>query len=465
MISDSQRTTRVIASIVTGMGAFLTPFLGSAINIALPAIGREFQLNTITIGWIATVYLLTAVIFLVPIGRLADIYGRKRIFRLGTVIFTLASLACGFSNSALMLIATRILQGIGSPMIFGTGVAILTSIYPAGQKGKAIGINTAAVYLGLSTGPFLGGLLTQYLGWRSIFFLAGSFGLIAFILVYFYLRDEWAEARGEKFDWQGAFIYGLMISTLMYGFSRLPDRMGFGFIGCGALGSVLFIWWEMRVVNPVLEIRLFRSNTVFALSNLAALINYSATFAVGFLLSLYLQYVKYFSPRQAGLLLVIQPLIQTIFSPITGRFSDKIEPRLVASAGMGITSLGLLALTFIQSTTPVALIAGSLFLLGMGFAFFSSPNTNAVMSSVERRFYGVASGTLGTMRLTGQMLSLGISLLIISIYVGQVRISPDNFPQFLKSIRTAFAFFAGICFIGILASLARGKVQPTYHIR
>ena len=465
MTSDSQRTTRVIASIVTGMGAFLTPFLGSAINIALPAIGREFQLNTITIGWIATVYLLIAVIFLVPIGRLADIYGRKRIFRLGTLIFTLASLACGFATSAPMLIATRILQGLGSPMIFGTGVAILTSIYPAGQKGKAIGINTAAVYLGLSTGPFLGGLLTQYLGWRSIFFLAGFFGLIAFVLVHFYLRDEWAEVQGEKFDWQGAVIYGLMVSTLMYGFSRLPDRMGFSFIGCGVLGGILFIWWEMRVVNPVLEIRLFRSNTVFALSNLAALINYSATFAVGFLLSLYLQYVKNFEPRQAGLLLVIQPLIQTVFSPFTGRFSDKIEPRLVASTGMGITSLGLLALTFIHSTTPIVLVAGSLFLLGMGFAFFSSPNTNAVMSSVERRFYGVASGTLGTMRLTGQMLSLGISLLIISIYVGQVRISPDNFPQFLKSIRTAFAFFAGICFIGILASLARGKVRPTYHTR
>jgi len=217
--------------------------------------------------------------------------------------------------------------------------------------------------------------------------------------------------------------------------------------------------WEIRVGSPVLNMNLFRNNTVFAFSNLAALINYSATSAVGFLLSLYLQYVKALSPQNAGLVLVSQPVMMAIFSPLAGRLSDRIEPRIVASVGMALTTIGLLPFVFLNEGTPLGFIVASLVLLGFGFALFSSPNTNAVMSSVEHRFYGVASATLGTMRLTGQMLSMGIAMLILAIYVGKVQITAEYYALFLTSLKTAIGVFAVLCFVGIFASLARGKVR------
>ena len=189
------------------------------------------------------------------------------------------------------------------------------------------------------------------------------------------------------------------------------------------------------------------------------MINYSATFAVTFLLSLYLQYIKGFTPQHAGFILVAQPVVMAVFSPLAGRLSDKIEPRIVASLGMGLSAAGLFLFTFLSPATPVGFIVGGLMLIGFGFALFSSPNTNAVMSSIDRRFYGVGSATLGTMRLTGQMLSMGIATVIFALHIGSARIAPENYPQFLASVRTAFILFAALCFGGIFASLARGKVR------
>jgi MFS family permease len=227
----------------------------------------------------------------------------------------------------------------------------------------------------------------------------------------------------------------------------------------GLVMSAVFFWRQKKVESPILDLNLFFKNRVFALSNMAALINYSATFAVGFLLSLYLQYVMGLDPQAAGLVLVAQPLMQAIFSPLAGRLSDRIESRKIASAGMAMTAAGLTMLMFLNDQTHMIYIIVCLVFLGVGFAFFSSPNTNAVMSSVEKQFYGVASATLGTMRLTGQMFSMGIAMMIFSIYMGKVKITPEHHAGFLISVRTAFAVFAILCSIGVLASLARGKVR------
>ena len=448
-----------IALLVTTLVSFLTPFMGSAVNIALPRIGKEFSMDAVLLSWVATSYLLAAAMFLVPFGKIADICGRKKVFIYGIVIYTLASLLSGTSTSAGLLICFRILQGIGSAMIFGTGVAILISVFPVGERGKALGINVAAVYSGLSFGPSLGGLLTQHLGWRSIFLLNVPLGLMIITLVFWKLKGEWAEAKGDKFDFIGSIIYSLSLVAMMYGFSRLPAMWGTWLILMGVLGIVSFIVWEIRVESPILNMNLFRNNTAFAFSNLAALINYSATFAVAFLLSLYLQNVKALNPQNAGLILVSQPIIMAIFSPFAGRLSDRVEPRIVASTGMGLTVIGLAFLIFLSETTPLKFIVASLIFLGFGFALFSSPNTNAVMSSVERRFYGVASATLGTMRLTGQMFSMGIAMLIFAIYIGKAQITPENYLPFLASIKPAFIIFATLCFGGTFASLARGKVR------
>lgn len=445
--------------LVATMASFLTPFMGSSVNIALPTIGKEFAMDAVLLSWVATAYLLATAVFLVPFGRIADIYGRKMVFRYGILIYTASSLLSAVATSAIMLISFRILQGLGAAMIFSTGIAMLTSVFPAGERGRALGINVAAVYLGLSLGPFLGGILTQYFGWRSIFMINVPLGLIIIASIFWKLKGEWAEAKGDKFDLSGSIIYGLAIVALVYGLSLLPAMLGIWVILVGILGILIFIWWETKIASPVLYTGLFRNNTVFAFSNLAALINYSATFAVAFLLSLYLQYIKGFGPQNAGLILVSMPAVQALFSPLAGRLSDRIEPRIIASVGMGLTTIGLGLLTFLEQDTAIEFILVSLIILGFGFALFSSPNTNAVMSSVNKRYYGVASATLATMRQIGMTLSMGIAMLIFALFIGRVEITAEYYPSFLASTKMAFMIFTALCFGGIFASLARGKLR------
>ncbi|MBI2847733.1 MAG: MFS transporter, partial [Chloroflexi bacterium] len=285
----SHTSSKGVVLVIATMASFFTPFMGSAVNIALPSIGEDFSMNAVLLSWVATSFLLAAAMFLVPFGRLADIYGRKKIFTWGIALYTVSCLLLGLSISAGMLIAFRVLQGIASAMMFGTAVAILTSVFPANERGKALGINVAAVYTGLSIGPPVGGFLTQRLGWQSIFLTNVPLGLIILVVVLWKLRGEWAEARGEKFDLAGSIIYGASLAALMYGFSRLPSISGIWLVVLGVTGILIFVAWETRASSPVLNIRLFQNNKAFSLSSLAALINYSATFAVGFLLSLYLQ--------------------------------------------------------------------------------------------------------------------------------------------------------------------------------
>jgi EmrB/QacA subfamily drug resistance transporter len=447
------------ALLISTLSSFLAPFMGSSISVALPSVGKDFGLDAIALSWVATSYLLSAAIFLIPFGKLADIYGRKRIFLLGIATYSLFSLLVVLSNSGLMLIILRAFQGLGSAMIFGTSMAILISVTPSVKRGKVLGVNVAAVYFGLSVGPFLGGLFTHYFGWKSIFYVNSFLGIIIFMFTFLRLHGEWSEAKGEKFDLVGSILFSVGLLLLMYGASRLPHTEGTITIVAGFAFLILFVIAELRTQNPVLNIRLFTQNAVFAFSNAAALINYSATAAVTFLLSLYLQYVKGLSPQDAGLVLVAQPIFMTIVSPLAGRLSDKIEPRILASAGMALTVVGLVLFIAVGGSSSLTIVVINLILLGIGFGLFSSPNTNAVMSSVNKEVYGVASATLGTMRLTGQMLSMGIVMLIFSLNIGRIQITPEYYPQFLASMRIMFIIFASLCVVGIFASLARGKVR------
>jgi EmrB/QacA subfamily drug resistance transporter len=466
-LKPAEQTTnyvnKYVALLIAAMSSFITPFTASSVNIALPSIDRELLLNALELSWVATAYLLAAAIFLVPFGRISDILGRKKIFLFGMMIDAAASIMCAISNSGAWLITFRAMQGLGGAMIFGTGIAILTSVFPAKERGRALGINVAAVYSGLSMGPLIGGALTEHLGWRSIFLVNAFLGLVVVTAVLWKLRAEWAGARGEKFDYKGALIYSLAVVAIMSGFTMLPDFKGGILIILGIGGVVAFAKWELKIEHPVINIGLFKNNIVFRYSNLAALINYSATYAVAFLLSLYLQFIKGFTPEHAGLILMIQPFLQIIFSPIAGSLSDRLEPRVLASAGMAMTMTGLLMLTLLGSHTKLIFIMLTLAILGIGFAFFSSPNINAVMSSVEKRFYGVASGMLATMRLTGQMFSMGMTLLLFALYIGPVQITAEKYPLFLTCVKMAFIISAILCFAGIFASIARGKTHGDKH--
>jgi len=459
MVSMDDPGIRRAALVVATLSSFMTPFMGSSINVALPAIAEEFKMDAVLLSWIATSYLLATAVSLVPFGRLADIHGRKRIYTYGVSLFTLFSLLCAIASSASLLVFFRVLQGLGSAMIFATGIAILTSVFPPQQRGKVLGINVGAVYMGLSLGPFLGGLLTEHLTWRAVFLAHIPLGLIIIGLLLWKVKPEWAEARGEPFDLVGSLIYAGAITGLVYGVSLVPHLKSIWVILFGFLSLLGFVAWETRTEKPVFDLRLFRTNRVFAFSNLAALINYSATFAVTFLLSLYLQHVKGFSPQGAGLILISQPLVMALLSPMAGRLSDRIEPRIVTSAGMILTALGLFLFVSLERESSLEGIIARLVILGVGFALFSSPNTNAIMGSVDRKFYGIASGSVSTMRVLGMMISMGVVTILFAIFIGRVQITPEHYPALIASIQTAFVVFALLCLGGVFASMVRGRLR------
>ena len=447
--------------LISLIGAFLVPFMSSSLVIALPSIGNEFSVGTISLNWVLLAFLLSAAIFVVPFGRIADIYGRKKVYLYGMVLFTLSSILSSISFSMEMLILSRIIQGIGGAMIFCTSVAILTSVYPPGERGKVLGLNISVTYIGLSLGPVIGGILTHNYGWRSIFYFTIPIGVFGIVFILKKLKYEWIEAKGEKFDYIGSIIYGIALFCIMAGLSLVSEEWyGYLLILVGIISIIVFGYFELKVQNPVLNISLFKGNRVLVFASLAALINYSATYAVGYLLSLYLQYIKGFSSQEAGLILLIQPVIQAVFSPLTGRLSDKFEPQKLASIGMALSGFGLLLFTFLNKNTNLVFVIVALVLLGLGFALFSSPNTNAIMSSVEKKFYGVTSGILGTVRLVGQTFSIGITSLIFIIYFGGAQISKKYHPHFVQSTETIFIVLTILSLVGVFASLSRGKM-PT----
>jgi len=451
---ENNNNAKMSALLIATLASFVTPFMAAAINIALPAIGAEFQVNAILLSWIPTSFLLASAMFAVPFGRLADIWGMKRIFIYGMIIFTISSFLSAIAPSALTLIVFRVIQGIGAAMVFVTSVAIVTHVFPPKERGKAIGITIASVYVSLSLGPVLGGIITQVLGWRSLFILMIPLGLLVLALTLWKLKGEWAVCKGEKFDLSGSVLYSISLLLIIYGFSLLPEVTGIIVTILGIIGILTFIMIELRTKSPVFEVKLFK-NATFAFSNLAALISYSATFAVVFLLSLYLQYIKGLSPGDAGLILVAQPVVMAVLAPIAGKLSDKYNPRVIASIGMALTTAGLLFFVFLNANTSYEFIIIGLLVLGAGFGLFSSPNTNAIMGSVERRFYGVASASVGTMRLIGQTLSMGTVLIIFALYIGNVQIMPAEYPALLVSTQVAFVVFTVLCFVGIFASLAK----------
>lgn len=452
-------SNKTVALISSSLAVIFSTLMASGLNVALPEISSEFKADAILLSWIVTSFVLATAVFSVPFGRIADIFGLKRIFLYGMVLYTLVAVVAIFSTSATMLIVCRTIQGLGSAMIAVNGLALVTAIYPASERGRALGINIACVYAGSSIGPFLGGILTEHLGWRSIFAINIPVGLAVILLLLLRLKGEWRECKGEKFDYIGSTIFGLALVALMYGFSLLPAILGGILILAGIIGLFAFLRWESSTKSPVLNIIIFKNNKPFIFSNLAALIAYSSIFAVGFLISLYLQYIKGLTPEMAGLVLVAQPVMQAVLSPFTGRLSDKVEPRIVASSGMAFILIGLLFSSLLSENTPIVQIVLILIAIGVGFALFSSPNANAIMSSVVPRFFGVASAIMSTMRSVGQMFSMGITMIIMAVIMGRVPIAHENYPALLASTKIAFSVFTALCFIGIFASLSRGKIR------
>ncbi len=444
--------------IIAALSSFMAPFMGSAVNLALPEIGEEFGADAIGLNWIVSSYILASAILLLPAGRMADRVGRKAVFTAGILIFTLSTVAILFSNSLSYLLFMRVVQGAGSALLFSTSLAIVTAVFPPGERGAAMGINVTAVYAGLSAGPFIGGYLTAAFGWRSLFLFLIPFGVLCMLLIAGYLkREEWSGGEKGRFDWPGSMLYGVSLFLLMYGFSRLQETTGLIMTGSGVVIFLLFLLYEKGISNPVLNISVITGNRVFAYSCLAAFIHYSATSATGFFISLYLRYIKETGPEKAGLILMAMPVAMMILSPFSGRLSDRHDPGIIASWGMAITAAGIIAMLFLTEDTTVSVVTAILLVMGTGFAFFSSPNTNAIMSSAESRHLGLASAVTGTARMTGQMVSMGISMLLFALIIGREAITPDNHADLMGAMRVGFSIFALLCIGGLFASRARNR--------
>lgn len=443
--------------LTTMFASFMNPFMLAAVNIGLPDIQEQFNCSATTLSWITNSFLLANAMVLLPLSKAADIWGRVRFFKIGLYLFTLFSLLAAFSPNITLLITMRVFQGAGAALMHVTGLAILTETYPANKRGVALGINIGAVYTGLSLGPFVGGMLTQLGGWQLIFLAVVPLGLASIVMAHVNLRNVLSSLQKHAFDYQGSIIYALAIFAFIYGGGKIKTTPGFLIWLGGIVLMVFFFIFEKQHKTPILNVKLLQNNRRFTFSNLAAFIHYSATFGVSFLLSLYLQYSKGMTPGEAGLALVIQPLIMAVTAPLTGRLSDKIEPGTIASAGLLTTFVSLAGMVLLNTQSSLTFIIILLAILGLGFGLFTSPNTNAIMSSVDRQNLGIASGINATMRVFGQTISMMMATIFISIYLDKSVLSASNTSQLVKSMHLYFIFFSVLCLAGIWFSLQRNK--------
>lgn len=459
MTATSHTNTQKSVLTIAILSSFLGPFLISSVNIALPSIEKEFSLNAVALSWIVTSYLLSSAIFLLPVGRLADLTGEVRLFKTGMIVFTLATFLCALAPTGMVLIIMRVFQGLGAAMTMTTNAPLLISAFPPSERGKMLGYNVAAVYLGLALGPFIGGIITQHLGWRFIFILSTILGIIGIIITLLQLKKmEVAKSTG-KFDVPGTLIYAAGLTLIVYNASHLKDPYGYAMLLAGILLLLLFVYQCSKSANPLFDTALFTKNKLFAYSNLAALINYSTTASIIFLMSLFLQKVKGLPPQSAGAILIAQPVVMALLSPYAGKLSDRIEPGILASAGMFLNAIGLLFLGFVGQDTSLITIIGMLLFMGFGFALFSSPNMNTIMSSVEKRQLGTASGTASTMRIIGQMISMTFVMLVFSSRFNGSQIAQVPNEMFIGTAQFIYLFFAGLSLVGVYFSFARGDLR------
>lgn len=445
---------------------FMVPFLLSAVGVALPVIGRELNASAVQLSLVQTALVLAISTLMLPAGRFADIYGRKRVFTAGIVLYTFTTLALALVNSIEVFIALRFVQGMGSAMVFSTSVAILTEVVPPGKRGRAMGLVVANVYIGMAIGPTLAGVIITQLGWRWVFFLMLPVEMLALWLTIAKLKGEWVSEQGEAFDWTGTVVYIVSLVVLISGATQLMAFAMAKWVAlCGLVGLGIFFRMEQSKPFPLLDTHLLKTNLPFTFSNLATFINYAASFSVTFYFSLYLQYVKGFTPQTTGLILMVQPSLQAVLAPLAGRLSDSYPPERIATIGMALCCAGLFAAATINISTPLSTIIIVILLLGMGFGLFSSPNMTAIMESVEKKHYGTAASLVQSMRSLGILSSTVIVAVIFSLYLGGHAITPENNAIFVQSMRTAMTIFTVMSLIGVVFSMGKGLLATSLEGR
>ena len=426
------------------IAGFISPLLTSMINLAIPSIASEFAISAHDRGWLVMTFFLSSVAFLVPVSRIADLYGKKKIFIIGIVVVLISSLMSAIATSFAILLVWRVVAGIGTAAISTTSIAMIVQIYPRSQRGLPLALNTMCIYIGASMGPGLGGLLTETFGWQSIFFSLIPFSVAAFVAILFFKKD-FKTSEGEPFDIKGSVLYALGIMALMYGIITLPDRLSPAFIAGGAVLLIAFFNFETRSKYPALNVGLFKGK-VFRRSSIAAFLNYGSSYAVIFTLSQYLQDIGGMSPGTAGLIILLQPAVQAVVTPFAGRTSDKINPRILTTMGMIMMCIGTGLMITLTVNVNEQMLKVYIILLctGLGYALFSTPNTNLIMGNVSPKNYTESSGVISVMRQVGMMSSVAIMVCMISVMMGTTTvIDPSTYGQFMDAIRYSFI----VCFL------------------
>ncbi|MHA1686688.1 MAG: MFS transporter [Candidatus Heimdallarchaeaceae archaeon] len=456
--------SRLSILFIVAVSSLITAFNSSALNVAIPDISRTLNLSAQQQNMIATLYVLAAAMFLVPFGKLSDIYGKKLFFIFGILLFSISSLIIGLSSDVVTFLMFRFVQGVGTSAIFATSLAILSFTFPSHRRGLVLGINVTGVYLGLSSGPLAGGFLTEKLSWESIFFLTAITAMVLFIISIWVLRDDRTKKIKMSFDYIGTILYPLTLFFLLFGFRLLPKYTGYLLIGSSVISGTIFVFIETKQKEPLLNVQIFTYSRFFSFSNFTALTFYVATTTVGYLLSLYFQYIRGLTPSIVGLILLAQPLCQAITSPFAGRLSDIFKQKAIVSIGVSLVVSSLIAYTILlRYEVEYWIIIIILCISGCGYGLFSSPNSNAIMSSIEKSDYGLASALVGTMRTIGQTLSFGVVTLISAIIIGNMSVNDPAYKFSLQeSLLLAFPTLLIFALISLTFSIFRGENKLTF---
>ncbi len=452
-MSKSQKRTLLLASCTASA---ITPLTGTMMNLSLVSIGAEFGLGSHALAYVNTIFLLSSVVFMVPIAKMADIYGRKVFFIFGLALYTVASLVSYFSVSFEMLLALRAVMGMAAAAMAGTAISMLTDAFGPSERGAAIGLNTASVYLGAAMGPVVGGLINDIMGWRAVFLVTIPLAAVALLAIWA-VRPNNNVRYGKTFDLRGTLLYAAAVTLTMAGLINMPKTMAVCSMATGLLVLWIFVRYERRAEEPVLDIRIF-SNRLFSRSCLASFMVNSANYAVAFFVAIYLQTIGALTSAEAGLVMFSQPLVQTSLTAYFGKLYDRVgDKRLLPTLGVAISGAGILLMMALPMELNLALVIVALLFFGLGNAVFNAPNTTAIMSSVSPVDRGAASAMVAVVRQTGMMASMGIAMLVISVIMGSLdTLNPSTYGNFITVIRVSFAVSAVMCLLAMLVSWFRG---------
>lgn len=455
-----QLTQSQVALIAVCVGYIIAPLGMASVNVAIPTIAIDLKADAIKVGWLPTVYILSTVAFMLPISKLADMYGRKKVYVYGLVLNALIAMLSGLTSSIDWLMFYRFMQGVAGAMIFGTGIAIVSSVVSAKKRGFALGVVASCVYIGLTIAPAFGGIITEELGWRWVFYCQVPLGFVLIVYIRLMLHGEWKREQPTRFDYKGSLLFMLFTASFVFGLSEPTTLLGLSALLVSVLSMAIFILHQSKSRKPLIRVQLFRESPIFSLSLSVSFFMYASNFATLFLFSLYLQFILGYSPADTGYILLVQALAMAVVAPFAGRLSDRLGPNIIAITGSIIVLFGFILLNQVALDTSAIFIISALLMIGLGFGLFSTPNNSAIMSSVDHNEIGVASASMNLARTLGNLLGMSLVNLMIHYFIGEVEISSLVQAELMQTVLTALKVSLVFVVSAVFFSIIRWRITP-----